>query len=108
MGSISNNPEGISFLTQPGTGLLSDLPVQLPASTLQSAPRQDVVDLSASAVQVQEVDGLFGVKPPPAIVQPVPAASNAETVANSPEQQAAASQQAVIQGLLYPNVNLLA
>ncbi|HUI56319.1 MAG TPA: hypothetical protein VLY04_15195 [Bryobacteraceae bacterium] len=61
MGSVSNLPSGIAFLTQPGTGLLADLPVQLSSSALQSASQQDLVELASSALQMQQVDGIFGI-----------------------------------------------
>jgi hypothetical protein len=64
MGSMATPTNGISFLTQSGTGLLANLPVQLSAATLQAAPKQDVVELSAAALQLQEVDGIFGLSPP--------------------------------------------
>ena len=60
MGSISNNL--LSVLTQPG-GPLANLPVQLSASALQSAPPQDLVALSAASLKLQQVDGLFGISP---------------------------------------------
>ena len=63
MGSVSSVPNGISLLTQPGTDVLSNLPVQLSASTLEAASPQDVVDLSASALQLQELDGILGITP---------------------------------------------
>lgn len=131
MGSVSSVPSGLSLLTQPGTGILSDLPVQLSASTLQSASPQDLVDLSASALQIQEVDGLFGITPPsqPQITIPefstpavsVDSASNSPVSFNLPAgvssadladatagQQAsiadATNQQQVLQNLFYPTL----
>jgi hypothetical protein len=58
MGSISNSPTGLSYLTQPG-GVLSNLPASI-SQDLATASPQDVVTLSDAALQAQEVDGIFG------------------------------------------------
>jgi hypothetical protein len=63
MASVSNPTSRLSFLTQPG-GLLNSLPAGLSASklesALQSAPPQDIVQLSEAALASQQADGLFG------------------------------------------------
>jgi hypothetical protein len=60
MGSITNSLPGVSYLTQPG-GLLSNLPSSVSTAALQSATPQDIVNLSAAALQEQEVVGIFGI-----------------------------------------------
>ena len=60
MGSIAVTPNGISFLSQPGTGLLNNTPVKLDASALDSASQQDVVALSTAALQLQDAQAIFG------------------------------------------------
>jgi hypothetical protein len=60
MGSVTNPLTSLSYLTQPG-GVLSKLPVQISTGELQSASSQDLVSLSAAALQAQQVDGLFGI-----------------------------------------------
>lgn len=62
MGSISNLPSGLAYLTQPG-GLLSALSPAISTSQLQTASPQDLVSLSVAAVQAQITDGLFGISP---------------------------------------------
>jgi hypothetical protein len=136
MGSIATVPNGISFLTQAGTGLLSNLPVTLSASTLQSASPQDVVDLSSAALQIQEVDGLFGITPPtqsntsslvfgspPVDTNPATALASSQPTINlpigvtaadlagaTPEQQATVAntdnQQQMVQALFYPPMSV--
>jgi len=63
MGSVSSVPDSLSFLTQPGTGLLANLPVQVSATTLQSAPQTDLIALSSAALELQQVNELFGIAP---------------------------------------------
>lgn len=136
MGSIASVPNGISFLTQGGSGLLSNLPVKLSASTLQSASTQDVVALSSAALQIQKVDGLFGVSPPtqnntsslvfgaaPVDTNPATALASsqpethlptgvtaADLAGGTPEQRAtvanAANQQQLVQALFYPPMSV--
>jgi hypothetical protein len=59
MTPVTSSTNGLSYLTQTG-GPLSNLPNPISASTLESATPQDLVSLSANALQTQEVDGLFG------------------------------------------------
>jgi hypothetical protein len=51
-------------------------PAQLSVSALESAPQQDVVQLSDAALQLQEVQGIFGI-PQAASSQLLPAAVSA-------------------------------
>jgi hypothetical protein len=80
MGSIANSLSGLSYLTQPG-GLLSSLPVEISTTALQSASPQDLVTLSAAAIQTQEVDGMFGISQ--ASQTPLPILSAAATPATA-------------------------
>jgi hypothetical protein len=59
MAPVTSSTNGLPYLTQPG-GPLSDLPAPISASTLESATPQDLVSLSANALETQEVDGLLG------------------------------------------------
>ncbi len=58
MGTVSST--GLSYLTQQG-GLLANLSPAVSLSALQSASPEDVVSLSQTAVQAQQVDVLFGI-----------------------------------------------
>jgi hypothetical protein len=62
MGAVTSISPGLSYLTEQG-GLLSHLPVSISASALQSASPADIVSLSAAALQVEEVNGIFGIAP---------------------------------------------
>jgi hypothetical protein len=136
MGSIASVPSGISFLTQAGSGLLSELPVKLSASTLQSASAQDVVALSSAALQIQKVNGLFGITRPtqtntsslvfgaaPVDTNPATALASSQPEINlptgvtaadlagaTPDQKAtvanAANQQQLVQALFYPPMSV--
>lgn len=94
MGSISSLPAGLSILNQPGTGLFANLPVQLSAATLQSASTQDLVDLSSTALQLQQVDGIFGITPSQTAVTPqtiTPSPTAAQPAAGSSAGSSATS-----------------
>ncbi|SPE30209.1 hypothetical protein SBA3_1630012 [Candidatus Sulfopaludibacter sp. SbA3] len=107
MGSISNSLSGLSFLTQPG-GPLSNLPAPLSTAELQSAPAQDLVSLSMSAIQEQNVNELFGISPPASDTLPalpitsqqtadiLPGVSAADLTNATPEQQSAINDQALL------------
>jgi len=106
MAPVTNPPNGLSYLTQPG-GLLSNLPSPVSASVLQSATPQDLVSLSDAALQLQVVDALFGVQPSapsPSLELPVlssqsgnvlPGVSSADLANATPQEQAAISDQAL-------------
>jgi hypothetical protein len=113
MGSITNSPTGLSYLTQPG-GVLANLPTPI-SQDLPTASPQDVVTLSDAAIQTQEVDGIFGLDqngPSSAVTLPILSGSTADAlpgVATSdvtnatPQQQTAINTQALglqeVQGL---------
>jgi hypothetical protein len=119
MASVTNSLAGLSYLTQPG-GLLSNLPAPISAATLQSATPQDLVSLSAAALETQEVDGLFGLAPSAsAVALPVlstpsaevlPGVATADLSGASPQAQAAINDQALllqqVQGLFSEPGNL--
>jgi len=60
MSTVTNSLTGLSYLMQQG-GPLSSLSAHMSPAQLQSAPSKDVVSLSMSALQTQQVDGLFGI-----------------------------------------------
>ena len=128
MGSISSCLTGLQALSQAGSGPLASLPVQLSASTLQSASKQDLVDLSSAALQLQQVDGIFGITPTSQVTtSPVsflpssgdaatqtasslPSGVSAADLANAtPQQQASIAnntiQQQMVQSLFYPTTS---
>ncbi|MEO7142308.1 MAG: hypothetical protein ABI165_02270 [Bryobacteraceae bacterium] len=61
------NP-ALSLLTQSGS-VLASAAANLPAQTLQNASPQDLVSLSDAALQLQQVEGLFGIAAPGAATQ---------------------------------------
>jgi hypothetical protein len=81
---MASIPNGLSYLTQPG-GLLSSLPAAVPAAVLLKASAQDLVTLSAAALQAQEVDGLFGIAQPSSLA-PVATAADASNQATLMQQ----------------------
>ena len=91
MGSISNLPGGLAYLTQPG-GLLSNLSSVISTSELQSASPEDLVSLSLAALQAQQTDGLFGVTP----ANPGTAEGLAAIASDTPQQKTEISNQAVL------------
>ncbi|MFN7995236.1 MAG: hypothetical protein U0Q18_16625 [Bryobacteraceae bacterium] len=59
MGSIPSSFSALSYLTAPG-GLLSNLPSAVSPSALSSASPQDLVTISAAALEAQIAESLFG------------------------------------------------
>jgi hypothetical protein len=117
MGSVTNLPGGLAYLTQPG-GLLSNLSPAI-SSALASASPQDLVTLSVAAIQAQQADGLLGVSPPnPGTAGLIPIAGNtnnnsilslvgaADLTNATSQERAALSEQAVnlqqVEGLFDP------
>jgi len=107
MASITNSLSGLSYLTAPG-GLLSNLPVPISESDLQSASPQDLVSLSMAALQTQETNDLFGISqtsqntlPEVPIASPsatdvLPGVSAADLTNGTPQQEAAIYNQALL------------
>lgn len=128
MGSISNVPNGITYLTQFVDSVAKSPASQSIGKILQSATPSDAAKLSNAALQLQQVTGIFGLAAPQstAIALPagvtgpqLPSGVSASDVANAtPEQQAAIVKQAQalqqVQNLFYPptgtpgNLNVLA
>jgi len=107
MGSVTSPASGLAYLTQPG-GLLSNLPSAISTSALQSASPQDIVSLSAAAIQVQITDGLFGISSSNPAVPGLPLTANsganssilpgissADLTNATPQQQAAINDEAL-------------
>ena len=128
MGSISNVPNGIAYLTQ-----FVDSATQSPTSQsfgkiLQSASPSDAVELSKSALQLQETTGIFGLPTSPTTAVPLPGGATGPTLPTgvsasditnaTPNQQATIAEQAQaldqVKNMFYPplsapsNFNVLA
>jgi hypothetical protein len=107
MAPVTSSANGLSYLTQSG-GPLSNLPAPISASTLESATPQDLVSLSASALQTQEVDGLLGLSQGTQSALPgspvtsqqssglLPGVSAADLAAATPQEQATINDQAAL------------
>jgi hypothetical protein len=107
MGSIPSSMSGLSYLTTPG-GLLSNLPSPVSPSDLSSASPQDLVTISAAALEAQVVDSLFGGSQPGStatISLPVtstgqgtvlPGVSSADLINATAQQQTAINVEALL------------
>jgi len=107
MAAVTNSLNGLAYLMQAGNPL-SNLPASLSAADLQSAPLQDVVSLSLAAIQMQQVNELFGIPPAaqdtlPALpisatqsTDALPGVPAADLVNASPQEQAAVNYQALL------------
>jgi hypothetical protein len=108
MGSVTNLPSGLTYLTQAG-GLLSNLPSTVSVSALQSASPEDIVSLSLAAIQAQQAEGLFGVPPTSESAGPLPVAlsgsevgsilpgvSSADLIDATPQENASINNQSLL------------
>jgi hypothetical protein len=95
MGSVTNSPSGLTYLTQPG-GLLSNLTRTVSASTLQSASPQDIVNLSLAAIQAQQADGLFGAAPSNPESSSLPDVSPTDLTGATPTEQTSINAQTIL------------
>jgi hypothetical protein len=123
MGSTTNSLSGLFYLTQPG-GLLPIMPASISTAGPQSASAHDVVSLSETARQTQEVDGKSGTSqasqnPLPIVSAPtnraadvLPGSSAADTTNATPQAQASINDQALrlqqVQGLFALPLSLTA
>jgi len=128
MGSISNVPNGITYLTPLVESVTNSPSSQSMGTILQSASPSDAAELSKASLQLQQADGIFGLPTaqPSSVTLPggatgaaLPSGVSASDVANAtPEQQATIAEQAQnlqqVQNMFYPplsspnNLNVLA
>jgi len=117
MGSISNVPAGIAYLTQFVDSVASSPSSQSVGQILQTASPSDAAELSQDALKLQEATGIFGLPtaqptapttvPLPGGAAKLPADVSPPDVAKAtPNEQAAIAQQAQaldqVQNMFYP------
>lgn len=119
MGSISNVPSGITYLTQFVDSVANSPSSQSMGKILQTASPSDAAEISNAALKLQQAAGIFGLAtakstaiqlPGGATSAALPSGVSAAALTNAtPEQQATIAEQAQalqqVQNMFYPPLN---